>query len=558
MDPSSKRRRLSERSHQSNPRPERAYSTPQTRLNSSKLPYSIPRTRQQTLTQIDFVSWVVPQENDIDLNYVEEEDLPRRKRKKPQSSETLNRRATRASARGVSTGNDGGLDISSKESESENAGMPPSPSASKVKVESAITPQKVRICEVPSSQSPPETALSLRSQRSLRSLSRSPLKEKSGNVRFLPPSPLKWKERPLSHPRLLVKSSLPWENDSSEGSISSIHSDNQDCLVTLRNESATAAGSHYVCTPASAHQETPQPSTHVEKEHEEPEDLHAASSSPTAQKTAKFEIQDSADEGDEEDLETLDKHESQIGVNTDQPKLWSHGVLGDVESRAFREESSSEDERDCGQETQAVLNHIGLPSARGVLPYLGLEQDQDIHHDEQSKHVSDYGGSESQEAAAQLQGDFLQSTQLPPWPPVSHFVSSQLQPEEVLQKQQLSTSEGDSFHTTSTALVSIQQARLRPSQVSTQDITQASSHPREQAQIEAHLPSSSSLPSSSPPIPPFSTHQLSWNDSLGKSPNKEVIYDAELLTTSQLLPESLMVDSLPPPPPWTQETLDEE
>lgn len=90
----------------------------------------------------------------------------------------------------------------------------PGPKCSRIKPPE--TPITVRKIEIPSSQSPADTPPSIHTIKSVRSPFRSPLKAKSGNARNPPVSQSKIGKAIGRRPKLEVKSSVSWENEDSQ------------------------------------------------------------------------------------------------------------------------------------------------------------------------------------------------------------------------------------------------------------------------------------------------------------------------------------------------------
>ncbi|MCJ1463885.1 hypothetical protein MMC07_002494 [Pseudocyphellaria aurata] len=169
-------------------RSKKRHSTPKTKPGVRKpTSASVSKKRQETLTQIGFVVYQQPEE--IGLKYDDDanedsEEIPRasKRRKTSKAPAMLATRQTRGSARRAAERADEDAD------DEENIKLEPNNSrvaleASKALMPPPQTPQSTRRKEVPSSQSPADTPTSTQSHKARRDLSRSPLKERSTNVR---------------------------------------------------------------------------------------------------------------------------------------------------------------------------------------------------------------------------------------------------------------------------------------------------------------------------------------------------------------------------------------
>ncbi|MCJ1404802.1 hypothetical protein MMC11_008028 [Xylographa trunciseda] len=226
-------------------RPKQTYFTPQNRTILNRNPsLSAPTSWQQTLTQIDFVSRLPHEDEDLDLEYLQEEMPRAKKRQRTVAASTdqdedatyeeqvplkRKRRKTAPAAiekdSNVSHLQDQASPVRPKRTSASRAVLAPkvktgprkriakkatksvqgeaeetashhekpptSPQArsrrsSEIMMPPPRTPKTVKT-EIPSSQSPGNTPLSMHSRRSTRNDSRSPLKEKSNNRRMTKP-----------------------------------------------------------------------------------------------------------------------------------------------------------------------------------------------------------------------------------------------------------------------------------------------------------------------------------------------------------------------------------
>lgn len=158
------------------------------RVLRTPTPANISEKRQETLTQIGYVVYQIPE--DMDLNYDDDanedwEETPRvRKRRKigKEPAIPVTRQTRRSARRAAERTLKDEEDEQNLETEPEENRIPLE-KASSALMPPPKTPQSTRRKEVPSSQSPADTPLSIQSKKSHRDLSRSPLKERSTNVR---------------------------------------------------------------------------------------------------------------------------------------------------------------------------------------------------------------------------------------------------------------------------------------------------------------------------------------------------------------------------------------
>lgn len=222
MPRTSRKRRSTARDYETIGRLKQTHFTPRNRTVAPRSQScSTPKTRQQTLTQIDFVSRVPAEEEDDDLDYIFE-DVPRsRKRRKtmpePVSASKAKARKTRSTKRKAASNDslkEGGALVEDEQAEalmqtepqtSTNTVMPP-----------PKTPRKIVKTEIPSSQSPAATPLSIQSRRSTRNKSRSPLKDKSTNIRNTPSVHPRNVKKLSWTPRLEVQDTFDDENEATQ------------------------------------------------------------------------------------------------------------------------------------------------------------------------------------------------------------------------------------------------------------------------------------------------------------------------------------------------------
>ena len=271
--------------------------------NGSK---STPRTKQQTLTQIDFVLRATPRDEDIDLQYLEEEKPRERKRQKTIHEEpSVSRVQTRSAKRRAikeEEERDGSKSHSimhvkqnqteTTKSVSDQVLMPP-----------PKTPRNIRRIEIPSSASPTVTPLSSKSRHDRNSVSRSPLKELSANIRNTRRTPITDANLIAFKPRLEIRDTYDSEKWSSQVS-------DRTSKITWKSETTSQALGH--SDEEHATLSTPRRiETRTSPKYEENLQAHQAT------QTIKLEIADTDEEGEgEEDAGTQDGNEFGVGVET--------------------------------------------------------------------------------------------------------------------------------------------------------------------------------------------------------------------------------------------------
>ncbi|MCJ1337988.1 hypothetical protein MMC09_003272 [Bachmanniomyces sp. S44760] len=196
---------------------------------------STPRTIQQTLTQIDFVKRYTPEDaDDVDLDYIAQSPSPPSKRRRIPPHGTPDCDSRKAVKKNkvpekvlVSCKDDNSHVNASGRAVSGDGVV-----TRDIKSTSPRTPKKTIKTEIPSSQSPVDTPLSALSRRSLRSVSRSPLKEKSANARrtqvFAPRQKL---QPPM--PKLEILDTYDQEKENSNISTEVLQSDSSSVNLSL-------------------------------------------------------------------------------------------------------------------------------------------------------------------------------------------------------------------------------------------------------------------------------------------------------------------------------------
>ncbi|MCJ1224375.1 hypothetical protein MMC12_001020 [Toensbergia leucococca] len=503
MPTRSKKRKSSGQIYETVPNQHQAHFSSRNKFTSLRNPsLSTPKTRQPTLTQIDFVSYTPNQvEEDIDLGYEYEKVSQKTKRRKTMPAETRahaapSRRSKRRKVQqSIKAEEDPeeeikplAQDIFKTSRPKPNAPevlMPPPPK----------TPRTTRKKEIPSSQSPPDTPFSAHRRRSVRTISRSPLKEKSANPHVRTPAHSNVKKRISWAPKLEVADSL--------GSTSGVSQLSGQVLAPYRLDSAIIESKII------------------------PERASLGIIGIRGQRN-KTEVCDSdgefTDENAEDGAFDIGRKTQAVYSSMDIP---SSSFDDQIYSALVKSESSSTDSLvssnpadPATRPTHEIDNPATQPSKPDSLPNPSLSA--------HSPHI----GSDSQEASAQLTRDLHRLTQ-----PFLQDQDSQYDPTLQLFPPSLKDS--------------IQEEEQPQNPTEDPSLPPPSSNPISQA-------TTADLTQPTQPLPPpplvLSSPRLE-RDSL-----VEEEWDGVRLTDSQLLPDSLMGDSLPMPPMLffsSQESLEE-
>lgn len=570
-------------------RPKQAHFTARNRTVTPKnLSLLTPRTRQQTLTQIDFVSRYPSDQEGDDLDYIEDETPRARKRRKTvaevQPVNNVERRATRASAKRLEPNREDLEEVRPTQPDEEPPqSSPPHVDTAPLSMPPPRTPKGIRKWEIPSSQSPADTPLSIRSRATARSISRSPLKQRSTNLLMSRPVPLGAKKGVGVTPKLEVEDTYEDECSRSARSRSSGQPSTEDYV---------AAGASFLglMDQPQLYEEYMQEKdtgdlTNMEIPDTDTTDM--AVSSAAERKSIKSEVADSSYEGDD----VGDGDDFNVGDDT-QAALGAFGILSSQSRKIPQQQWTEAEEHNevClgGDETAVAFagsRHYDAnsesPQQQPEKPTSGSESSARIILSPHCQHTPVPGSqgstppdlstakgplfprTESEEASDQLTNDLVRLTQ----PSLVLETDSQFQsawrdysPPRNSNASERDHSDQELPHMPSDPRSSNLPPQVRPSQATTVDVTQSSPHiarnqpsplrfrtqPR---RLRSQLQPPEQLRSSSPPP----------RGMLSSSPVKDVelVWDGERLTDSQLLPDSLMNDSLPAPPPLTQESLDE-
>ena len=398
------------------------------------------------------------------------------------------------------------------------------------------TPKSTRLKEIPSSQSPAVTPLSTQSRRSQREQSRSPLKEKSTNL----PTHCRYPRKTSGQAPGLVGA------DSMNGT--SIDSSTSARAELERKPTPTAFAR--LATLATTSQEGfaigERDPTSVPIDQR---DLIAHNPEKEAGIT-NSEIMDSNDEGSEDDLTDSGcdvDTEPQQGHTTMDLAILDKPVKFTVNNRGYQAHFQR-------------LGHSAIPAASNLdteseMPnYFSTQQSQ--ASDKARSHEPQHPRSDSEEASAQLTAEFLRTTQPAPlvetdsqWEATWHTYSGPNNPtynEDTKINFSSSPASGNLHALITPGLPRSQPPPPNSSSPTPVDITQPSPQLPSSFQRPSHnLPTLSSPP---PPEPIFSSSPLPTRKDGEAYMGYMGGWNGERLTDSQLLPESLMDDSMPGPP----------
>ncbi|KAI4133522.1 MAG: hypothetical protein LQ347_002163 [Umbilicaria vellea] len=570
-------------------RPKQAHFIPRNRTVTPKnLSLLTPRTRQQTLTQIDFVSRYPSDHEDDDLDYCEDEASRARKRRKTvaevQPVNNVERMATRASAKRLEPSSE---DL--EEMRPTQLDQDPPQSSSSLVVTAPVslppprTPEGIRKMEIPSSQSPADTPLSIRSRASARSISRSPLKQRSTNLLMQRPLPPDTKKGIGVAPKLEVEDTYECESSRSTRSPSARQQSTGEYVAG--GASFLRLMDHAELYEGNMQEKDAGDPMNMEIPDTETTDM--ADSSAAERVSIKSEVADSSDEGDdvgdEDDfnvgndtqaalgafgeLSSQTRNETQqLSAKREEHKEVSFGrdesAVGIVGSRHddanSRNAQQQPEKPTSGSENSARItssphfHHTPVPRSQGTTtPNISPAKDPPFPR------------TESEEASDQLSNDLVRLTQ----PHLVLETESQFQsawrdysPPRNSHDSERDHSDQELPHIPSDPPSSDLPLQVRPSQATTVDVTQSSPHIARTQRSPLRLRTQARrLRSLRLPPEQVSSSSPPPRGVLSSSPLKDVelVWNGERLTDSQLLPDSLMNDSLPAPPPLTQESLGE-
>ncbi|MCJ1245339.1 hypothetical protein MMC30_002543 [Trapelia coarctata] len=644
MPSTSRKRRSTARAYETIDRPKQTHFTPRNRTVAPR-PQSLsaPRTRQQTLTQIDFVSRVPAEDEDDDLDYIFEDALRSRKRRKTMpetvSAPKAQAEKTRSTKRKAESNDRPGKAGTTLEDEQVEASMQTEPQTSTNTVMAPPkTPRKIVKTEIPSSQSPTTTPLSIQSRRSTRNESRSPLRDKSTNIRNTPSvhgrsiKKFSWLE---------VQDTFDDENEASQAMVQ-VHSSesNRTGGISEHDFAYSNPFGAGITIPNSMSDSGLSRSQNP---------VAATSVLPITQPTQiiKVEVRDSDSEGEEIDLEdddydagadtqvALDQAEILVSSSSNEPSLHSDPIDGQPPSSQTDANHSTPLTADDSPNQSSTVD---TPRPNHRLRKLYTSQHAESSTSPAAVPRTPTHIPATDEPSAQLYADLDQHTQPPLFsgtsllekasrpaspPKLAHNTYTTRSQRTQLQTQTQNTQVTQHLPSPLRNPLSSSPGYVPLSQATTADVTQASPYasrtqlplssqlpvteevqqiPSSQLQIQSQplpvLPSSQNLspqplskpktllqspsahgifpdldatilPSSQNLQPqqrsitpkPSHTHQstvLVFSSSpLGAEGSSQAssLWDGRPLTDSQLLPDSLMDLTLPPPPRWTQESL---
>lgn len=552
-----------------------SHETPPGRTTSTRTrSFTAPKTRQQTLTQIDFVTRSFPIE-DVDLTYIKEEDeapLAKKRRKTlPQATEPRKavRRAQkilpqasepprdRRRARKTDNTRNGGnrrtdFDQGKEETQRSGARLVKSGIA-EIPNPPPTTPKKIMKTEIPSSQSPADTPLSTQGHRAVREPSRSPLKSRSTNVGIVAMRPLKLENGNRRLPKLEIRDTFEMEDSSPviapemPPEMGSLREDfvleNEYRFPTLicQDSNASERDKNIILPPISARRGDGTSSIQRGQQGTEKTNSHQLSQSV---------VQDTESEVEE------DHEHDPFDTGFDTQAAFAH-CLSDInrldEDIAITDyhiskrtdnlfESSSRVQTD---RTTGVSKDQATPSSiKGLSSLTSFDRSEsdDPKHNAHSSPDSEYDG-----ASVQLLADLSRQTQTQtPSLQTERPIKSRWRPSyRSPQVDDAEDEENDcdlpplrNYHSEADRQSNV----VPPSQATTVDITQesvrSSQLPQSSQAVPMHL--------QYPPMVFSSSPLYIWdNDSDPLQP-----VDSKPLTDSQLLPDSVMNFSIPRPPGW--------
>ncbi|KAK4696895.1 hypothetical protein P7C71_g1100, partial [Lecanoromycetidae sp. Uapishka_2] len=545
--------------------------------------WSAPSKYQQTITQMNpFFEIYHPDAENRNLEYSDEEDedtilaapVARKRRKITLQEPPARKIETRSSRRQVFKQEHPQQEVDESEGEqlklpSNRTQMKPSmPQSSAVLMPPPKTPRSVMKKEIPSSQSPVDTPLSYKSRDSTRDTSRSPLKERSTNL--VPP----FSQKRGSHwtKKLEVADSMETVEDESPV-LSRVSS-----MISLTSRTPRAEDTKDAAEALPQISEIPTPNIDNLREIPESSQRRDLDERRSSQAQMDREILDSDEELDDEYVESeagLEVQPPLLNLNASIPNSNQRSAFGLFPSELVEFEPE-------GIETQ-----VSSPSGSAADFFLkGGTEANNASGMEASYFTtprrSQQQHSDSDGASAQLRDDLRRATQAGGLETESQFEGAwnpyhpgniidlasdpsdlRSSPEHVGQTPSEPTAVPTQLltprPTTSSSPLKIP---VPPSQATTVDITQSS--PPKMPSSSHRLPSQRKMrsssqvyPSSPPPMAPPTSSPTDTRKAADPLAGFE--WNGVRLTDSQLLPESLMHDSLLEPPlVLTQESLDDD
>lgn len=516
---------------------------------------TMPLEREDTLTQSGFVSRGLQVQKELDgLENLDNNDVPnvpcrRHKRRQNTPDAPICTVKTRSAVRqAVQSKIKCEEDVTKsaqssvvKKSEDNQAGiaaalMPP-----------PKTPNPSRRKEVPSSQSPADTPLSTQSRRSRREKSRSPLREKSTNI----PKGFGSPDKDVRQiPKLVVADTM--DSTSSTNSTISTQAEVKNELLTMHSGGTLASAAiSNVGFIVRGHVSNPVLPDSVDQ---------TAQNSRKQAEIARSEVFDSDGEDSDGSLAASGSNVGFVSKPAEATMTLDY-FAGPIENPVNQFGGQESHDPQNSLENTAVTLAMYSDDAAEVSKNVFVHQPRAL--DESGPYDHQYIRSESEAASAQLTAEFISTTQTSPlvetdsqweatWRPYSgsedfrayHQPNNEDSSSPALNR--LPEFIATPFPLSQTLPVS-SPIRLPPSQATTVDITQ----PLTQLRSSSATRSSHSLPtlSSPPPLPPtLSSSPFRTRKDAGAYMGYVGGWNGERLTDSQLLPASLMDDSMRGPP----------
>ena len=535
--------------------------------------------QRQTITQMDpFRALYHPDVEEENMNDLEDEHkenhvpspIKRRKRKvSPERASSGKFRKRRLKQEVSQTEEQLGRETEYDEQQHEKGGRPWQQKSSGQSL-LPVTPRPRRKKEIPSSQSPADTPLSTRSRGSFQTYSRSPLKERSTNVGLAKTS---YRDGDRGRKRVEIADSLESREDNSPVLMHASTS-----MAASTSENAFELGEKFPQLPMDS---TISRTAALDRISDEGQ-RHETERSVSGQDTFGREIVDSNEENDDDDPDISPARQATL-----------HSKATNLTQQ-------------CAPNNQRDLFRAASSSSSSQLPQQSnLRHRHSTESFELTKHISTqptpspppippFHRTDSEQASAQLLKDLHRITEplletesqyeagwhsyhpppndndSPPTllsspPPLESPSSVSMTIPTQLLPQRTVTAAYPSQSTTSTQ----SKIPVPPSQATTTDTTQPSPRkiPSSQFFPSAYHPPTFSktapttFPSSPPPMPPPSSSSLMADESTAAEPGTGWKWNGVRLTDSQLLPESLLNDSLVGPVGGfglSQESLEEE
>ena len=433
-----------------------------------------------------------------------------------------------------------------------------------------VTPRSQRKKEIPSSQSPADTPLSTRSRRSLRAYSKSPLKERSTNTGLPKTS---YREGAGGRRKVEIADSLESREDES---LVLMHASTS--MATSTSEEASKFGENFTQLPMNSTITRTATLDHIFDRGQR----HETGRKDTDRDILKREIVDSDEEDDNDDPDaSLARQATLHSKNT---SLTKQRVPDNQRhrTRAAGPSGSSQPPQQSNLRNRYEIERSGLTKHISLKPILSPPSIPPLHR------------TDSEQASAQLLQDLHRVTEptletdsqfeagwntyhpptdgndSPPTllsspPPIASPSSASITiPTQILPPR--TTADYSTQPNTSTQL----KLPVPPSQATTTDTTQPSPRKMPSSQfLPSHSPyklqtsskAATTFPSSPPPMPPPSSSLVADESTAADPGMMGWKWNGVRLTDSQLLPESLLNDSLIGPVGGfglSQESLEEE